>query len=223
MKKQNGLLMAGVLLLLTACSASTTTCNSTDEIAEIKVLLEEIKRDINTLSIPTVVPGDLDVEFDPFATDNEAPQIEGTLSDIYQAVKAVYGDDYLPNYFSTLELIESLFGIQGEDVIQAFAEQPMISMYPDTFVGIEATAEGADNIEKALRAYQEDLIQNSLQYPMNLAKVQSSEVVRIDNYVFFIMLGAIQDDMDITEEDALSFAQSEIQKAIDAIEEILKP
>jgi len=55
---------------------------------------------------------------------------------------------------------------------------------------------------------------------MNLAKINSSVVYRVDEYVFFIMLGAI-DEVNEEESAQLSFAQEEVQKAIDAINEVV--
>ena len=85
---------------------------------------------------------------------------------------------------------------------QFVAEQPMISMHPDLFIGIEATEGNAEAVEAALQAYQEYLINDSMQYPMNLAKVSACQVLRYDNYVF------------------LAFAQAEVQKAVDALDAV---
>ena len=86
------------------------------------------------------------------------------------------------------------------------------------FIGIEAADSAADDVETALNAYRDGLLENSLQYPMNLPKIQASQVVRHDNFVFFVMLGA-PDDASLEEGDeaALESAVENNQIAIDII------
>ena len=93
-------------------------------------------------------------------------------------------------------------------------------MHPDLFIGIEATEGNAEAVEAALQAYQEYLINDSMQYPMNLAKVSACQVLRYDNYVFLVMLGAINEDMDASDDEAAAFAQAEVQKAVDALDAV---
>lgn len=146
--------------------------------------------------------------------------VTGPLADAYTAIREVYGEDYLPNMEIPAELLETVYGINPEYVAQVVAEQPMIGMHPDLFIGIEATEGNADAVEEALKSYQDYLINESMQYPMNLAKVSACEVLRYDNYVFLVMLGAINEDMDASEEDAAAFAKAEMQKAVEALDAV---
>ena len=59
-----------------------------------------------------------------------------------------------------------------------------------------------------------------MQYPMNLPKIQASEVKVYGDYVFFIMLGAA-DEEGLDEEAALKFYQEQNQVAVKAIEGVL--
>ena len=56
---------------------------------------------------------------------------------------------------------------------------------------------------------------------MNLGKVQGATVYKNGDYVFFIMLGAIDEESQ-NEEDAKKFAEAQNQIAVDAIDELLK-
>lgn len=141
------------------------------------------------------------------------------LSDVLEAVKQAYGNDYIPGMDYDAQAMEELFGI-GKDQYEAFfAQGPMISVHVDTFIGVQAKAGQADAVEQALLDYQKQLIENSMQYPMNLAKVNASEVVRYGDYVFFVMLGTPDAEAEEKgEEEALESAKANNQIGIDAIE-----
>lgn len=144
----------------------------------------------------------------------------GKLKDVHEAVKAVYGENYIPSMVFDDTQIEEKFGIKKDMVKEIIAEGPMMSTHVDTFVGVEAAEGKAEEVEKALQKYKEALEADTLQYPMNIAKIKSSVVLRVDNYVFFLQLGEI--DMDNEDEaKQLAFAQEEVKKAVDAVHETL--
>ncbi len=97
----------------------------------------------------------------------------------------------------------------------------MISAHVDTFIAIKAKEGKGEEVEKALTSYRDYLINDSLQYPMNVPKVNASSVLREGDYVFFVMLGQIKDDM-AEEEDMLKQAQESNQLAIDAIKKFFE-
>lgn len=141
------------------------------------------------------------------------------LEDVLAAVQKAYGDDYIPAMDYDAQAMEDLFGI-GEDKYEAFfAQGPMISVNVDTFIGVRVKEGQADAVEQALEDYQKGLIEESMQYPMNIAKVNASEVVRYGDYVFFVMLGT--PDMaaeEKGEEAALESAKENNQIGVEAIE-----
>lgn len=140
------------------------------------------------------------------------------LADIHTAVKTAYGESYIPNMEYDEQTLLDIYGI-GKDLYDSYiAEGPMISVHVDNFVAIEAKKGKGEEVEKLLAAYRDNLIKDSMQYPMNIAKVQASEVVRHGDYVFFIMLGAISDEAEtMDEEAALTFAKEENQIAVKTI------
>lgn len=143
------------------------------------------------------------------------------LNEVHNAVKESLGEEgYFPNRELTLEELESMTGIKGSDIEDYIAEAPMISVSIDTFIAIKAKEGKTDSIEGSLEDYRTNLVGNSMQYPMNLPKVNAAKVVRHGDYVFFLMLGGIDPNMDnpdVTEEEMLEFAKGEIQKVEDAI------
>ena len=71
-----------------------------------------------------------------------------------------------------------------------FAETPMIGTHVDTLLIVKAKEGQVEAVENALNAHRESEIANSMQYPMNVGKVQASRVERIGNYICFVQLGA---------------------------------
>jgi hypothetical protein len=144
------------------------------------------------------------------------------LKEVHDAVKESLGEAYVPDRDLEKQELENIVGTSTEDMAEYIAQSPMISMNIDTFIGIKAKDGKADEIEKGLLDYRDFLIENSMQYPMNIAKVNAAEVVRHGDYVFFLMLGNFDDREDVTEEEQLEFAQDEVRKVKEVIAEFFK-
>lgn len=91
-----------------------------------------------------------------------------------------------------------------------------------TFIAIEAKEGKGEDIEAALTTYRTNLIEDSFMYPMNIAKVNSSKVIREGDYVFLLMLGKIDERAEVTEEEAFKFAEEEVAKVENIINDFLK-
>ncbi len=156
--------------------------------------------------------------------DNSAAKVEpGKLQEVYEAVKSAYGDAYIPSMPYDEMMLEDIFGIKRDMAKEVIAEGPMISAHVDTFVGLEAADGKAEEAKKALDAYRETLVNDTMQYPMNISKIQASQVYVVGDYVFFIMLGQIPDEMleQGDESEMLKASQEQNQIAIDAINRVL--
>lgn len=159
---------------------------------------------------------------------NESQEVEWKtdvkLSDVLERVQKAYGENYIPNMDYDSQVLKDVFGI-SEDMYEEFVAQgPMISVQVDTFAGVRAKAGQADAVEAALKEYQKRQIEDSVQYPMNLAKVNASEVVRYGDYVFFVMLGEpTMESQDKGEEAALESARETNKIGLDAIAECFQP
>ena len=139
------------------------------------------------------------------------------LKEVHSAVKEVLGEDYYPNRELTLEEIENFTGIKEADMESFIAEAPMMNVNVDTFIAIKAKEGKGDAIEAGFEKYRNYLVEDSVIYPMNIAKVNASKIVRHGDYVFFLMLGKYDDREEATDEERLEFAKAEIQKIEDAI------
>lgn len=157
------------------------------------------------------------------AAQSSAPSSNaGRLNDVTDAVKKAYGENYLPSMDLTADDLSSRFGLNSDDYAAAYGQVAMISTQVDTFVAVEAKDGKADAVASALNSYRDDLVNNSMQYPMNIPKVNASRVYQKGNYVFFLMLGAAAPN-DVMDDEAasLTFYQQQNDIAVKAIDGVL--
>ena len=55
----------------------------------------------------------------------------------------------------------------------------MISVHVETFVGIKAKEGKAGDVAKELEAYRKKQIEEAVQYPMNMTKLEASQVITL--------------------------------------------
>lgn len=141
------------------------------------------------------------------------------LEKLHQAVKDAYGASYIPSFEYDAQSLKDVFGLEEDLYDEFIAEGPMISVHVDTFLAIKAREGKGAQVEEILSAYRKNLVENSMQYPMNLSKVEASQVIRYGDYVFFVMLGtASMEAEEQGEEAALESARTENQKAVKVID-----
>lgn len=212
MRKWTGILFAAVMMAqLTACgqgnnAIESTTAQTTVESTEAETTVLETESETGS-------------ESGESAESNKSE--DEILNKIHESVKEVYGEDYIPSMPYDDEMLMQVFNVDPTWCEAYIAEGPMMSAHVDTFIGIKAAEGMGDNIEKALTEYQDMMINNSMQYPMNQLKVQASQVVRHDDYVFFVLLGHIPEDIE-DEEAGLEAAKESNQKAVDTIDGFFK-
>lgn len=158
--------------------------------------------------------------------DNSGEAPEGLPADemldkAHEAVKAVYGDNYIPSMPYDEVALKEVFGVSSELYDSFIAEGPMISVNVETFVGVKAKEGKAEDVAAALEGYKKKQLDEAVQYPMNMVKLQAAQVVTHGDYVFFLMLGAAdQAEEEKGEKEALESAKKNNQLAVDAIAEI---
>lgn len=140
------------------------------------------------------------------------------LTQIHEAVKAAYGEEYLPDTRFDWQYIEAVYGITADMYDAVIAEGPMISFNIDTFVGFKAQSGREQDLCDALESYRDYLVNDSMQYPTNAVKVQSTQVIQHGEYVFLVCLGSIDMETEEQGEEAiLAQAQEKNQIAVDVI------
>ena len=166
----------------------------------------------------------------PAGQETTAPETvkEVSLEDVLSDIKNAYGENYIPNTEMDEQMLKDVIGLSPELCESYVAEAPMISTFVETFIGVQAKDGKGDDVEAALNAYRDRLVGDTMQYPMNIAKIQASQVVRHGDYIFFVMLSFMDEtdtsnevpsevDIAAAEEEALKKAQEDNQTAIDII------
>ncbi len=149
------------------------------------------------------------------SSKEEAKAID--LTKVHQEIKEAYGENYLANMDYDSQILETVFGINPDWVAESVAQGPMMSAHVDTFIAIKATEGNAENVKKALEDYRQMNIDSNMFYPMNLPKLEASEVYQTGDYVFYILLGGYYQGEDANAEQDFYKEQTEI--AINIIKE----
>lgn len=159
----------------------------------------------------------------PNTSESTTPaETESSLAYLRDAVAETLGEEYWPNTVMEPEYLQDLYGIGPDMYEEAFAETPMIGTHVDTLLIVKAKEGRTEDVEKALNAYRENEISNSMQYPMNVGKVQASRIETIDNYVCFVQLGGSAiDAAEEGDQRVMEISQEENEKALEAIRNAL--
>ena len=139
------------------------------------------------------------------------------------AVAEALGEDYWPDCVMEPEYVQDLYGLKPDMYEDIFVETPMIGTNVDTLIIVQAKEDRVEDVEKVLSNYREGEINNTMQYPMNIGKVQASRIETIDNYVFFIQLGGSSVDAEEEgEEKVMELSREQNEKALEAIRQALE-
>lgn len=206
MKKRFIILTAAVLAAsITACQPRTGDTVSSSAVEETTLSETEDETE-------TAAEGQTGAE----AENAEAAEM---LDNILDELKQTYGENYVPNMtYDSVSLIE-LFELDESWYDAIVAEGPAITTQVETIIGVHAIEGRAETVAAALEKYRRRQIEEAFQYPMNMPKLEASQVVTHGDYVFFVMLGgADQEALDQDEEAALASAVANNQKAIDVID-----
>lgn len=133
------------------------------------------------------------------------------------AVEAADGG-YWPDMALEPDMLEMSFGITSDMYEDYMAEMPMMSAHVDTLLIIRAKDDKVEAVQGALEAYRNAKIEDTMQYPMNLGKIQASRIETIGNYVMFVQLGGDTTQVEEEGEEAVvSRCQDQNDKVIEAI------
>jgi hypothetical protein len=145
------------------------------------------------------------------------------LKNVRRAVVEVLGENYWPNTEITAEYLGD-YGLTEELYEDFYGEMPMISTNVDTLIVIQAKEGRVTEVEEVLNQYRDNLINDTMQYPMNVGKIQASRIETFGNYVCFVQLGADTTKMygeDSNEEAVIKHCQEQNELAIEAIGKML--
>lgn len=227
MKKLSALLLALLMVMtcFTGCFGKNNDAQTSDESQSVSDSVVSDSMDTSndvTDDVTDYNGAEYTIDIELSESDPNAETNDVSTGDIADAVKELLGEGYLPSMTLDNEALEMVYGIKPEWIDNYYAETPMISFHIDTFIVVKASDGHADDVEKALNDYQEYTLENSLQYPANVPKLNAARIYRLGDYVFYIMLGAIPDEYRDDEEGAFDFCVENNQKVVDKINELLK-
>lgn len=142
---------------------------------------------------------------------------------VREAVVEALGENYWPNAEIAPEFLED-YGLTTDMYDGFLGETPMISVNVDTMIVIRAKEGQVDAVEAVLQNYREGLLIDTMQYPMNLGKIQASKIATFGNYVCFVQLGADTTEIygeDGNEEAVIKHCQEQNELALSAIETVV--
>ncbi len=159
-------------------------------------------------------------ENDGSGADDVQPGADGwseEMSGLKAAVvDAVGQDEYWPDMPMDGEMLKMAYGVEADMYEDFMAESPMISANVDALVIIKAKEGQVDTVFDLLTAYREKMVNDTMQYPMNLSKIQASQVEKVGDYAIFVQLGGTANQGD-DEEEAIKKCQEANTKALEAI------
>lgn len=157
------------------------------------------------------------------AESTEAGNTGTPLQNAKKAVTDALGDDYWPDSEIPEEMLNETYGVSADLYDAYLGECPMISVNVDTLLIIHAKDGKVEDVENALNAYRDSLVNDTMQYPMNLGKIQASRVERIGDYVCFVQLGADTSSVEEQGDEAvITYCQEQNELALEAIRQTLE-
>ena len=164
------------------------------------------------------------VESTGTSVENTEAENAGTpLQNAKKAVTDALGDDYWPDSEIPEEMLNETYGVSADLYDAYLGECPMISVNVDTLLIIHAKDGKVEDVENALNAYRDSLVNDTMQYPMNLGKIQASRVERIGDYVCFVQLGADTSSVEEQGDEAvITYCQEQNELALEAIRQALE-
>lgn len=155
-----------------------------------------------------------------------AAEGEYTVSAEMQAVKdaivAELGENYWPDTTITPDFLEGMYGITPDMYEDYLAENLMIATNVDMIMIIKPKADQFDTVKGIVETYQANLKADTMQYPMNIGKIQASAVEVIGDYVCFVQLGAdVSTLIESGDEAVIEHCQAENEKVMAVLREKL--
>lgn len=140
------------------------------------------------------------------------------MEKLKSAAAEALGENYWPDMAVDPELLEMLFRVTPDMYEDYMGEMPMMSAHVDKLVIVKAKEGKVDEVREALEAYRDAQIADTMQYPMNLGKIQASRVEVVGSYVIFAMLGGDDTEAQADGEEAqIAYCQEVNDLVIDTI------
>ena len=139
---------------------------------------------------------------------------------LVEAVASELGDEYWADMELAPEYLEEWYGISSDLYEEYYGQTPMISANVDALIVVKAAEDKKEKVEEALRAYRDKLVNDTMQYPSNIPKIQASMIETYGNYVCFVQLGGSMNNQE-DEEEAMKVCMEANEQALSIIKKEL--
>ena len=196
------------MLLMSALALSVTACGGKQDNGAASTTQESSVAATEETATPAPV---------------SAADADKALKNAKKAVEDALGDNYWPDSEIPEEMLDGTYGVSADLYDAYLGESPMISVNVDTLLIIHAKDGKVEDVENALNAYRDHLVNDTMQYPMNLGKIQASQIERIGDYVCFVQLGADTSSVEEQGDEAvITYCQEQNELALEAISQTLE-
>ena len=139
---------------------------------------------------------------------------------LVEAVASELGDEYWADMELAPEYLEDWYGISSDLYEEYYGQTPMISANVDALIVVKAAEDKKEKVEEALRAYRDKLVNDTMQYPSNIPKIQAAMIETYGNYVCFVQLGGSMNNQE-DEEEAMKVCMEANEQALSIIKKEL--
>lgn len=194
---------ATTFVCMMALCAAMTACGKDNNATENNTQVQTQESTESQVAESTEMSQETGAASEEISTDEVVPEEElngwsEEMETIKKAVTDALGENYWPNTAVPAEMLEGTFGITADMYDDYMAEMPMISTNVDMLIVVKPKEGQLQAVEDALNAYRDMMVEDTMQYPMNVGKIQASRIERIGDYVCFVQLGA--DVMNVLEQ-----------------------
>jgi hypothetical protein len=191
MKKLHAALLTGLTICVLAGCGKSDNADMDSSVAGAETTIESTTESVSDTNVGTTDESSASVDADTEASEGWSDEMQQLKDKIVEAI----GDEYWPNMALEPDMLESLVGLNSDMYEDYLAEMPMISTNVDTLLIVKTKNGNVEEVEQVLEDYRENLVNDTMQYPMNLGKIQASRIERIGDYVCFVQLGGSAVDL----------------------------
>lgn len=152
------------------------------------------------------------ISTDGMSDESSAIAADIVLDDILNA----YAEEYLATSEIPMEALEAEFGLTSDMYAETKGMMPVMSTHNDRIAIVKAKADQTDLVEQTLPTANQEIIDITMQYPMNVPKTNATQVVRHGDCVAFLLAGTIDDFTDPEGEEAQQHTKQQVKTAVDA-------
>ncbi len=142
---------------------------------------------------------------------------------VVDAIKENYGTMYAPSVVMDEATIQDDIGLATDLYEEVFVETCAVSTEKDMLIGVKVAEGRQEEVVEILTTYRESLVNDAMQYPMQQFKLQASQIIEKEGFVFFVTLGDIPEMIQEKGDEAIFNQAVTMNKiAIEAVNGVLQ-